>query len=113
MRNASPTCSCLAGLARVPFTWTLPPATAAAASTRVLKNRAAHSQRSRRTRSDADVFIPQLGMCADEIGHQADTGRILTHLECYTAGGQQLLFAPECAVLANHNARNSVQQNRA
>src|SRR5712671_377963 len=48
-RNSSPTFSCFAGFARVPFTWTLPPATASAESARVLKKRAAQSQRSRRT----------------------------------------------------------------
>src|ERR1041385_3149243 len=50
-RSASPMRSCLAGYARVPLTCTFPPAIAAEASARVLKKRAAHSQRSRRTLS--------------------------------------------------------------
>ena len=49
-RISSPTWSGRARLVRSPFTCTLPPAIASAASERVLKNLAAHSHLSRRTR---------------------------------------------------------------
>src|SRR5207237_1374535 len=41
--STSPACTSFAGLMRTPFRWTWPPSTAAVASARVLKKRAAHS----------------------------------------------------------------------
>ena len=49
--SVSPTRTSFAGFTRSPPTWTCPPATASVAALRVLKNRAAQSHRSIRTRS--------------------------------------------------------------
>src|SRR5207253_11005724 len=54
-RSRSPTRSCFARFARAPFTSTLPPSMAAAATARVLKKRAAQSQVSRRTEETSDI----------------------------------------------------------
>src|SRR6266545_4309749 len=52
-------------------------------------------------------------MCADEIHHYPNACSVLTHLERHTSTHQQRLFPAKRLVLANDDALNAVQQNRA
>ena len=63
--------------------------------------------------SNADVFVPQRGIRSNEVAHEIDAELILHHLDGHSAGAKQFLFAQKCVVLADHDARNSIKQDRA
>src|SRR5262249_6767689 len=64
--------------------------------------------RGARAESHADVFVPQLRPCLNEVRHQTDARRILKHRQRHSPGTQQLFLAEKRAVLADHDGPYAV-----
>ena len=60
-----------------------------------------------------DVLIPERWILRDELPHHLDAFRVLHYFDLYPRRAERFFRAQERGVLADHNARNSVEQNRA
>src|SRR5436309_1932629 len=68
---------------------------------------------STRRSSSPDVFVPELGMLADECGHQSDALPVVHNRQLDAARAEIFLRPAERAILADHDTRNSIEQHRA
>src|SRR5919198_707685 len=62
---------------------------------------------------DADIFVPQRRMRGNEIRHHPDAPFVLHDLDAHAARSQQIFFTHERAVLADDDAADAVQEDRA
>ena len=60
----------------------------------------------------ADILVPQVRVVPDEVRQQPLAGGVLDHLHRHAPAPKQLLLAPERPVLADHDPRNPIEQNR-
>src|SRR5207248_1416606 len=58
-----------------------------------------------------DIFIPQLGMLADECLHHLDTFGIIDHSALHAMARKKVLGAEEGLVLSDNDAGNFVEQS--
>src|SRR5215510_14441654 len=61
----------------------------------------------------SDVLRPERRLCLNELCHQRLAPRILKNLDGHAARAQELFLAEEGPVLADDDARDAVEENRA
>src|SRR5262247_4647283 len=61
----------------------------------------------------SDILRPERRLCLNEFCHQRLAPRILKNLDGHAARAQELFLAEEGPVLADDDARNAVEENRA
>ena len=62
---------------------------------------------------DGNIFVPEHGIVADEVPHQANTLRMVDYFDFDTARPEIILGAPKRTILADNDSGNFVQQNGA
>src|SRR5437763_1980232 len=62
---------------------------------------------------DAYILIPQLRVGPDELFHQADAFAVLHDFKSDAARAEKIFFAHKRPVLADDDAGDSIEQNRA
>src|SRR5947199_9445076 len=63
--------------------------------------------------SNADVFVPEAGMRANEFGHQTDAFRVAQNHQFDASGAKIRFGALKRLILADHDPGNLVEQRRA